>query len=61
MGGTKILFKKDFVDLCEKHSINWIQIEENAVMDLFFALESKKDKKADREFETLLSKYGYGR
>ena len=57
----KFLFKKDFIDLCNKHDINWLKIEQNAMMDLSFMLEDKNSDKANKEFETLLAKYGYSR
>lgn len=54
----KTVLKKDFIKFCEKFNIDWSKIEDGIVQDIYFEID-ENDKKANKEFWTLIHKYGY--
>lgn len=57
----KGILKKDIVNFCNKFDINHQAIEDNIVFDLQMATERLENKKANKELNTLMKKYGYTR
>ena len=54
----KTILKKDLRNFCEKYNIDWDKIEDNIVNDIAFSI-NEEDKKAKKEFYTIIKKYGY--